>query len=47
MHSAWFRNGLTDRERRERIEQDVERFWHLKLKEAAERLLARLVEGHD
>ncbi len=36
--SAWYPH-MPDRKRLERIEQDVERYWHLKVTEAAERLL--------
>jgi hypothetical protein len=35
--SAWFRNGLSDRERRQRV-KEVETFWHLKAEEARDLL---------
>jgi len=39
--SAWYPN-MPDTRRHERIEQDVERYWHLKVTEAARRVLDRL-----
>ena len=39
--SAWFREGLTDAERQSRIQREVEAWWHLKVEEAAHRLLDR------
>ncbi len=32
--SAWFRTGMTEKERRERIKQEVNTWWHLKTEEA-------------
>jgi hypothetical protein len=40
--SAWFRNGMTEKERRERIKQEVDAWWHLKTKEARELIEERL-----
>ncbi len=37
--SAWFRLGMTDKQRRERIEMEVDAWWHLKVEEAAHRLI--------
>ncbi len=39
--SAWYPH-MPDRKRLERIEQDVERYWHLKVTEAARRVLERV-----
>ena len=39
--SAWFRNGMTEKERRERIKQEVDTWWHLKTEEAKKLLEAR------
>ena len=39
--SAWFRNGMTEKERRDRIEQEVDAWWHLKTEEARELLEQR------
>ena len=39
--SPWFREGLTDVERQERIQREVEAWWHLKVEEAAHRLIDR------
>jgi hypothetical protein len=38
-HSPWFREGLTDAERQERIQREVDAWWHLKVEEAAHRLI--------
>jgi hypothetical protein len=40
--SSWY-PGLKRKEREERIEGDVERYWHLKITEASQRLLDRTV----
>jgi hypothetical protein len=32
--SAWFRTGMTEKERRDRIKQEVDTWWHLKTEEA-------------
>ena len=32
--SAWFRTGMTEKERQERIKQEVDTWWHLKSEEA-------------
>ena len=39
--SAWYPH-MPDRKRLELIERDVERYWHLKVTEAARRVLDRL-----
>ncbi len=39
--SAWFRNGMTENERRVRIAQEVDAWWHLKIEEAMHRLMER------
>ena len=39
--SAWFRNGMTDKQRRERIELEVDAWWHLKAVEVARQLIGR------
>ena len=39
--SAWFRNGMTEDERRVRIAQEVDAWWHLKIEEAMHRLRER------
>lgn len=39
--SAWFRNGMTESERRVRIAQEVDAWWHLKIEEAMHRLRDR------
>jgi hypothetical protein len=39
--SPWFREGLTDAERQERIQREVDAWWHLKVEEAAHRLIGR------
>ena len=39
--SAWFREGLTDAERQSRIQLEVDAWWHLKVEEAAQRLVDR------
>lgn len=39
--SAWFRTGMTERERRDRIKQEVDAWWHLKTDEARELLQER------
>ena len=41
--SPWFREGLSDDERRERIRLEVDVWWHLKVEEAARRLIDRAV----
>ncbi len=33
--SAWFQNGITKNERRVRIDQEMEAWWHLKMMEKA------------
>ena len=38
--SQWFREGLTEEERRQRIQLEVDAWWHLKVEEAARRLVA-------
>jgi len=38
-HSPWFHEGLTDVERQSRIQREVDAWWHLKVEEAAHRLL--------
>lgn len=43
-NSGWY-PGLHGDERTRRIEEDVERHWHLMIKEAARRLSERLVHG--
>ena len=40
--SAWF-PAMRKEERRAKIEQEVDAWWHLKVKEAATRLLDRMV----
>jgi hypothetical protein len=37
--SPWFREELTDAERQSRIQREVDAWWHLKVEEAAHRLL--------
>ena len=37
--SAWFREGMTEEKRRERINLEVDAWWHLKVEEAAHRLI--------
>ena len=37
--SPWFREGLTDVERQSRIQREVDAWWHLKVEEAAHRLI--------
>jgi hypothetical protein len=39
--SAWVRNGLSDREQSQRIEQEVATFWHLKAAQVQELLEER------
>jgi crotonobetainyl-CoA:carnitine CoA-transferase CaiB-like acyl-CoA transferase len=39
--SAWFRTGMAEKERRERIKQEVDTWWHLKTEEAKKLLEAR------
>ena len=39
--SAWFCNGMTESERRVRIAQEVDAWWHLKIEEAMHRLRER------
>ncbi len=39
--SPWFREGLTDTERQKRISLEVDAWWHLKVEEAAQRLVDR------
>ncbi len=39
--SAWFRLGMTDKQRRERIELEVDTWWHLKAVEVAKQLVER------
>jgi hypothetical protein len=39
--SPWFREGLSERERQERIQLEVDAWWHLKVEEAACRLIDR------
>ncbi len=41
--SPWFREGLSEHERQERIRIDVDAWWHLKVEEAARRLIDRAV----
>jgi hypothetical protein len=41
--SPWFREGLSDDERQERIGLEVDAWWHLKVKEAARRLIDRVI----
>lgn len=40
--SAWFRTGMTEKERRERIKQEVDTWWHLKTEEARKLVEERL-----
>ena len=39
--SPWFREGLSDAERQKRISLEVDAWWHLKVEEAAHRLIGR------
>ena len=39
--SAWFRNGMTQQERRKRIELEVDAWWHLKAEEVAKQHIER------
>ncbi len=39
--SAWFRNGMTEQERRKRIELEVDAWWHLKAEEVGKQLIER------
>ncbi len=39
--SAWFRNGMNEKDRQERIKLEVEAWWHLKMEEARELLEER------
>ncbi len=41
--SHWFREGLTAAQRRSRIQLEVDAWWHLKVEEAARRLIDRAV----
>ncbi len=41
LQSAWYPN-MSATKRRAQIEQDVERYWHLKVTEAAKRVLDRV-----
>ena len=43
MRSPWFREGLSDDERQKRIGLEVDAWWHLKVGEAARRLIDRAV----
>ncbi|WOH53780.1 hypothetical protein [Bradyrhizobium sp. sBnM-33] len=42
--SDWFRHGMTRRQRRKHIDREVDAWWHLKLSEAAQRLVEREVQ---
>lgn len=43
-NSGWY-PGLQEEDRRRRIEEDVDRHWHLMIKEATRRLSERLAQG--
>jgi hypothetical protein len=39
--TAWFHHGMTEEQRKDAIEQDVDRHWPLLASEAAKRLVDR------
>ena len=41
--SPWYRGSLTDEERQSRIQLEVDAWWHLKVEEAARRLVDRAI----
>ena len=39
--SPWFREGMTEAQRQSRTQLEVDAWWHLKVEEAARRLIGR------
>jgi hypothetical protein len=43
--TAWFHHGMTEKQRQAAIEEDVDRHWPLVARDAAKRLVDRMVQA--
>ncbi len=45
--TPWFRRGMTQAQRQNTIEREVDRLWHLFVHDAAQRLIGRLAQDRQ